>query len=302
MSIQEHSPRSTGAARRRRRIAALTAAAVTSVITLGGLSQVSAADDEGHKPNILLVHGAFADGSSWSGVIARLQADGYNVVASQIPLTSFGDDVAAVKRDLRVLRGPTLVVGHSYGGAVITQAARGRNVVGVVYIAAAAPDTGETAADFNRLAPPLPSQADFVPIDLPHVGRNKAPFVVLARDKVQRDFCQDCSVAEARLVAATEVPINYSAFVTPITGTPAWKRVPAWYQISSRDRIVNPAAQRVFAKRIDPSGAHTITLASSHASLISHARQIAGFIERAARASRRRSASPDASAHRRPKN
>ncbi len=257
------------------------------LVGLGGGSQVGAAPRAAPakpKPNILLVHGAFADGSSWNAVTERLQNKGYNVVASQIPLTSLADDVATVRRDLRVLHGSTLVVGHSYGGAVITQAVQDApNVLGVVYIAATAPDTGEAAGDFNKLAPPLPSGADFTPIDLPNVGANNAPFVVLARSKFRYDFCQDCRAAQARLLAATEAPVNASAFGTPITGTPAWKQFPAWYQISTRDHIINPAAQRILAKRMDPTGAHTIRLSSGHASLLTHADEVAGLIERAAR-------------------
>ena len=268
----------------RSRIVSVTAVTVLVVAGLGGGSLVSASDGRAEpKPNVLLVHGAFADGSSWNAVTKRLLADGYNVVASQIPLTSFSDDVAAVQRDLRVLGGPTVVVGNSYGGAVITQAAEDApDVVGVVYLAAIAPDAGETASDVNKLAPPLPSQRDFEPIDSPNVGDDGAPFVVIARDRFAEDFCQDCSAVRKRLLAATEAPINASAFGSPVTGTPAWRQFPAWYQVSSEDRIINPEAQRIMAQRMDPGGEHTITLRSSHASLISHAQQVAAFIERAA--------------------
>jgi pimeloyl-ACP methyl ester carboxylesterase len=235
------------------------------------------------KPSILLVHGAFADGSTWSAVASRLLHDGFPVVVSQIPLTSVQDDVAAVQRDLRVLGGPTVVVGHSYGGFVITQAAEGAsNVRALVYVAADAPDTGETAADFNKLAPPLPSGSDFVPIDLPHTGQNGAPYVIIARDRFRADFCQDCKAKDAQLLAASEIPTNASSFGTPLTGTPAWRQFPSWYQISSNDHIINPAAQRVMAQRLDPSGARTISIKSGHASLITHAQQVARFIERAA--------------------
>lgn len=270
----------------RRRLVALIASTLFATVAISGAAHPGAAANRagGTKPNVLLVHGAFADGSSWNRVLQRLQRDGYNVVASQIPLTSFTDDVAAVERDLRVLGGPTVVVGHSYGGAVVTQAAAGApNVEAVVYIAATAPDTGEPAGVFNSLAPPLPSVADFTPIDLPHVGQNNAPFVIVARDRFADDFCQDCSRKAAALLAASEVPTNASSFAVPISGVPAWRQVPAWYQISTRDRLISPAAQTVMAKRMDPSGARTIRLASSHASLISHADQVARFIERAAR-------------------
>jgi pimeloyl-ACP methyl ester carboxylesterase len=267
------------------RIPTLAALAVLGAAMTG--ANASAAQASGYaaaKPRILLVHGAFADGSSWSKVTRRLLADGYHVVVSQIPLTSFADDVAAVQRDLRVLHGPTIVVGHSYGGAVITQAAEGQpNVRGLVYIAAGAPDTGETPVDFNKLAPPLPSSKDFVPIDLPNVGQNNSPFVILRRDRFRRDFCGDCSAPESRVLAASEVPINGSSFGATITGTPAWRQFPAWFQVSSHDRIINPAAQRVMARRMDPSGRRTISLRSSHGSLVSHAKQVAAFIERAAR-------------------
>ena len=183
-----------------------------------------------------------------------------------------------------MLHGPTLVVGHSYAGAVMSQATRGAsNVVGLVFIAAVAPDTGEPAAVFNHLAPPLRSQADFVLIDLPHVGENNAPFLLIRRDKFAQDFCQDCSTTEARLLTAAETPTNASDSGTPITGTPAWKQFRSWYQISSQDHIINPAAQKIMAKRVDPTGAHTIMLKSSHASPLSHPKQIAAFIGRAAR-------------------
>jgi pimeloyl-ACP methyl ester carboxylesterase len=188
-----------------------------------------------------------------------------------------------VRRDLRVLGGPTLVIAHSYGGAVITQAAAGApNAVGVVYLAAAAPDTGETASVFFDLAPPVAGDNDLEPIDLPNTGENNAPYVVIDRAKFGADFCADCDAVTRDLLAIEEVPTNASAFDVPISGTPAWRTLPAWYQISTNDRIINPDAQRAMAARLDPTGAHTISLASSHASLLSHAEQVALFIERAA--------------------
>jgi pimeloyl-ACP methyl ester carboxylesterase len=269
-----------------RKLAAV-AISTASVVALVGLAPAGAHSDTARsKPNILLVHGVWADGSSWAGVITRLQADGYNVVASQIPLTSFADDVAVVERDLRVLHGPTLLVGHSYGGQVITQAAQDApNVIGVVYIAALAPDTGESVVDQTELAPALPSQKDAVPIDLPDTGENGAPFILLKRDRFHADFCQDCSDAQAAVLAATETPFNASDFATPLTGTPAWKLVPAWYQISTEDRIINPALEAMLAKRMDPSGHHTIRIAAGHASMVTHPQQVADFIERATRGS-----------------
>lgn len=235
------------------------------------------------KPNVLLVHGAFSDASVWRDVTSRLQHDGYPVVSSQIPLTSLADDVAAVQRDLRTLSGPTLVVAHSYAGVVITQALEGLpNVVGAVYLAAIAPDTGEDGLVFTRLAPPLPGDADIVPIDLPNVGQNGAPYLILDRTRFASDFCQDCSPGVGAVLASAEIPLNASAVSTPITGTPAWRQLPAWYQISTDDHIINPAAQQVMARRMDPSGQHTITLGTGHAAMLTRVEAVTAFIERAA--------------------
>ena len=257
------------------RIRIAIAVAIAACAAVGGGARVDASD-AGTKPHILLVHGAFADGSSWNAVTRRLIADGYDVVASQVPLTSFADDVAAVKRDLHALGGPTIVVGNSYSGAVITQAAENEpDVTGLVYIAAIAPDSGETVSDFAQLAPPTQGLADLEPVD-------GGPFVVINRDRFADDFCADCSATEKRLLTATEAPVNGASFGATITGTPAWRQVRAWYQISSEDRIIDSAAQSVMAQRVDPTGARTITLRSSHASLISHSQQVAAFIERAA--------------------
>jgi pimeloyl-ACP methyl ester carboxylesterase len=260
------------------RIATALAVAACAAFAFVDGAPVRASDAAaGAHANVLLVHGAFADGSSWDAVTRRLISDGYDVVSSQIPLTSFGDDVAAVRRDLHALHGPTVVVGNSYGGAVITQAAQDDpDVVGVVYIAAIAPDGGEHVGDFNALAPPLPSAQDFQAVD-------GGPFVAIARDRFAEDFCQDCSATQKRLLAASEAPINGASFGAAISGVPAWRQVPAWYQISGEDRIINPDAQRIMARRMDPDGTRTITLRSGHASLISHAQQVAAFVERAAR-------------------
>jgi len=271
--------------RARRTLSLAAAAAALGVASAAGVvaqAEPRPGGSGGPKPNVLLVHGAFSDGGVWSDVIRRLSADGYSVTASQIPLTSFADDVAAVQRDLRTLAGPTVVVAHSYGGAVVTQAAQANpNVVAVVYLAAIAPDTGEIPLVINDLAPPLPSGADIVPIDLPNVGENGAPYVIVKRDRFVADFCQDCPPAEGAALAAEEIPINASAFGTPLTGTPAWREVPAWYQISADDHLINPDAQRVMAHRMDPSGRHTITVDTGHAAMLTRAEVIAKFIERA---------------------
>ena len=233
---------------------------------------------------IVLVHGAWSGAWIWEPLGRELDQRGLAHRALDLPTvgeTAVGkdlrDDAAHVRAITRAIDGPVVLVGNSYGGAVITQAAQDDpDVVGVVYLAAIAPDSGETVSDFNALAPPLPSQQDFQAID-------GGPFVIIARDRFPEDFCQDCSTTQKRLLAAKEAPINGASFGAAISGVPAWRQVPAWYQISSEDRIINPDAQRIMAQRMDPDGTRTITLRSSHASLISHAQQVAAFVERAAR-------------------
>jgi pimeloyl-ACP methyl ester carboxylesterase len=230
------------------------------------------------RPNILLVHGAFSDGSIWGLVIETLQDKGFNVVASQIPLTSLADDVGTVKRDLAAFHGPTVVVGHSYGGVVITQAAwKARNVASLVYIAAFAPDTGETIDSIKTQYPPLPSMQYFVPVD-PNVT---PPFLILQRDHFHQFVCQDIDPKKAKALAAAEVPISATVITAPIQGPPGWRKFPTWYQISSNDRMIQPAAQKMMANRAAPSD-HIISIEASHASMLSHPKELAKFIEQAA--------------------
>ena len=229
------------------------------------------------RPNILLVHGALADGSIWAQVIENLQHRRFNVVASQMPLTSFSDDVRAVKRDLGAFYGPTVVVGHSYGGVVITQAvSAAANVAGLVYIAAVAPDVGETIASIFAQYP-LPSAQYMVPVD----PTETPPFLILQRDKVHRFFCPDVELSKARTLAAAEVPTSATFLAAQIQGSPAWQQFPTWYQISRDDEILHPDAQKMMANRAASSG-HIISIKSSHASMLSHPKEVASFIEQAA--------------------
>jgi pimeloyl-ACP methyl ester carboxylesterase len=186
--------------------------------------------DGKQQSNILLVHGAFADGSIWGRVIETLQYARFNVVACQLPLTSFTDDVRTVKQDLVGLHGPTVVVGHSYGGNVITQATSGAaDVAGLVYVAAFAPDTGETIDSIRTQYPPLPSAQYFVPVD----PSESPPFLIMQRDHVHQFFCQDVEPRKAQALAATEGPTSATVFTAPIQGSPAWRQFPTWYQIST---------------------------------------------------------------------
>lgn len=235
--------------------------------------------DGKHDSDILLVHGAFADGSIWRRIIESLQHKGFNVVASQLPLTSLADDVRTVKRDLVSLHGPTVVVGHSYGGTVVTQAATSgvTNVAGLVYIAAFAPDTGETIDSIRTQYPPLPSAQYFVPVD----PSENPPFLILRRDHFHEFACQDVEPKIAKALAAVEGPTSATVLTTPIQGCPAWRRFPTWYQISSDDRMIQPAAQKMMANRAAPPD-HIISIKASHASILSHPEELAEFIAKAA--------------------
>jgi pimeloyl-ACP methyl ester carboxylesterase len=224
------------------------------------------------KPTIVLVHGAFADGSSWSKVIPILEHDGYSVTAVQIPLTSLADDIATTKRALESQKGPVVLVGHSYGGAVITGAAAGNaNVKSLVYVAAFAPDANEplAAAGSKFAAPPL--NAALVP--------DSGGFLYIDRAKFRENFCQDVSEAEARVMAATQKPLHNSAFGAAVPEA-AWKTIPSWYIVSSKDRAINPDLERFYAKR---AGAKTTEIASSHVAFLSHPQEVVKVIENAAR-------------------
>ena len=234
--------------------------------------------DHKHKPSILLVHGAFGDGSIWTQVIQNLQQRRFNVVASQLPLTSVAADVKTVQRDLAALAGPTVVVGHSYGGVVITQAAAGAtNVASLVYIAAFAPDTGESIESILTRYPPLPSAQFLVPID-PH---ENPPFLILQRDKYHQFACQDVPQQTAAVLAAAEGATSATSVSEPIYGPPAWRQFPTWYQISSNDRMIQPAAQEMMAARATRSD-RTISISTGHCSMVSCPERVTTFIEQAA--------------------
>jgi pimeloyl-ACP methyl ester carboxylesterase len=220
--------------------------------------------------SIVLVHGAFADGSSWAKVISILQAKGYNVTAAQIPLTGFADDVAATNRALARQTGPVILVGHSWGGVVITEAGIDQDVVGLVYVAAFGPDAGEVVGDLGKPYPPPPALA--APIVDPQ------GFMTLPTDAVQKHFASDLPPAEARVVAATQGPINASAFGTKVSSV-AWKTKPSWYIVSTLDGAIAPDLERFFAKRMK---ATTTELNASHVSMLSKPNEVAAVIMDAA--------------------
>lgn len=224
--------------------------------------------------NIVLVHGAWADGSSWSKVIPLLQEKGYNVTAVQIPLTSLADDAAVTRRVLAMQNGSTILVGHSYGGAVITEAgANASNVVGLVYISAFAPEGGEALGDLNGRMPAAPGQANFRP--------DAYGFIWIDPKAFPESFAQDVDPVTARVMAAVQKPIAASIFGDKVTQS-AWKSKPSWYLVSENDRIINPDLERFMAKRIGAK--KVVSIPSDHASLVSHPVEVAQLIMDAANA------------------
>jgi pimeloyl-ACP methyl ester carboxylesterase len=219
--------------------------------------------------NIVLVHGGWADGSSWSKVISILHEAGHRVghrvIAVQLPLHSLADDVATVKRAIDLVDGPTILVGHSYGGEVITNAGyNDPNVTGLVYIAAFAPDEGQSLSSF---VDPATFPKDLFILD-------SGGFIYLNPETFRENFAQDVDPAEADLMAIVQKPFNQSIFGEK-SGPPAWKQLPTWYQISDSDRMIPPDVQRMFAERMN---ATTLSLNTSHASYVSHPNDIAELI------------------------
>jgi pimeloyl-ACP methyl ester carboxylesterase len=220
--------------------------------------------------NIVLVHGAFADGSSWAKVIPLLQAKGFNVTAVQNPLTSLADDVAATQRALALQDGPVILVGHSWAGVVITEAGVDPKVVGLVYVAAFAPDQGEVVGDLGKPYPPPPALA--APIV------DKQGFLSLSTDAVVKHFASDLPEKEARVVAATQGPIAGAAFGAQVSAV-AWKTKPSWYIVSKLDGAIPPDEERFFAKRMK---ATTTELPASHVAMLSQPAAVAAVIMDAA--------------------
>jgi pimeloyl-ACP methyl ester carboxylesterase len=219
--------------------------------------------------NVILVHGAWADGSSWGKVIPLLEAKGLNVTAVQLPLTSLADDAATVKRAFALEDGPVLLVGHSYGGSVITAAGNDSKVAGLVYVAAFAPDKGESTLDQIK-ANPTPVGTELRP--------DASGFFKLSGKGISEDLAPDLPEAEQRVLSAAQAPTAGAAFGAPIT-TPAWRNKPSWFVIASGDRVISPKLEEAEARKMN---AKSITISSSHVVLVSHAVEVADFIERAA--------------------
>jgi pimeloyl-ACP methyl ester carboxylesterase len=210
-------------------------------------------------PNIVLVHGAWADGSCWSNVIERLQADGYKVTAPQLPETSLAADVARVRHVLTRQSGPTILAAHSYGGQVITSLATDApNVVGLVYIAAFGLDEGESIGALLQQGPPTPAVAN---IEVDSEG-----FAWLPENDFLDHFAADIDPVKAKVMYAVQQPLPLSTF-DDVMGTPAWKSLPSWYLVAQNDEVIPPDAERQFAHRM---GADTIEVTSGHCAMVSH--------------------------------
>jgi pimeloyl-ACP methyl ester carboxylesterase len=224
------------------------------------------------RPNIVLVHGAWADGSSWSGVIEQLQARGHRVTAPQFPLTALADDVARLRQVLSLQDGPTIVAGHSYGGQVVTAlGTNAPNVVALVYIAAFGLDEGESLGALLSQGPTPPALAhQFVDGGL----------AWLAEEDFVNHFAADVDRVRARVMYAVQQPLAVTAF-EDLMGAPAWKSLPSWYMVATDDQALPPDAQRSFAKRM---GATVVEVPSSHVAMVSHAGEVASLVEAAAQA------------------
>ncbi|GAA4317681.1 alpha/beta hydrolase [Mucilaginibacter gynuensis] len=236
-------------------------------LLIGGL-QVNAQATNA-KPTIIFVHGIWADGSSWADQITALQAKGYPVISVQNPITSLADDVAATKRAIARAKGKVILVGHSWGGFVITQAGNDPKVAGLVYVAALVPDLGETVPTLSANGPAVKLADYFEPQD---------GFIYLSKTGVETVFAQDLTAAQQAAIYATQTPASQTVFGDK-SGEPAWKTKASWYIVAKSDKAINPELERFMAKRIK---AKTTEIEASHVVMISHAKQVTSIIEEAA--------------------
>jgi pimeloyl-ACP methyl ester carboxylesterase len=221
--------------------------------------------------DVVLVHGGFVDGSGWEGVYRILRKDGYSVAIVQNPTISLADDVAVTKRIIALQNGPVILVGHSYGGVVITEAGNDPRVAGLVYITAFAPDRGESVSSLIKDSPP---GAPVPPILQPQDG-----FLFLDNAKFPASFAADVDAEKAAFMADSQVPWGVDALSDTIS-EPAWKSKPSWYLVATADKMIPPAAQRLMSKR---AGSTVVEVEGSHAIYVSQPNEVAALIEKAAR-------------------
>ena len=258
---------------------ALTSIAFAAAL-LSSAVPASAATASASKPTVVLVHGAFADSSSWDGVAAKLQADGYNVVAAANPLRSVKVDAEAVSSVVKGIQGPVVLVGHSYGGAVISTAAQGNaNVKGLVYVAAFAPEAGENALELSgRFPGSTLGGALAAPVTLADGGKD----LYIDQAKFPQQFAADVPKAKARLMAVGQRPIAEAA-LKEAAGAPAWKNVPSYFVYGTADKNIPPAALKFMAERAQSRKTVEVS-GASHVVMTSHPAEVAKLIEQAASA------------------
>ena len=257
---------------------AILGGALALLAVVSSAQSADAAKEPTPKPTIVLVHGAWADSTGWSGVIKRLDQDGYDVLAPATPLRSLSGDAAYVASFLAQTPGPIVLVGHSYGGAVITNAAAGHdNVKALVYIDGFAPDIGENTLALAGADSLIPSSIEFKGI--PPFGPTDVD-VYIKKESFRETFAADVSKKEAALMAVAQRPAAAVTGSEPTTAT-AWKTIPSWYLVGRQDRTITPEAQRFMAHR---AGSTTVEIDSSHVSMISHPDAVADLIETAANA------------------
>lgn len=241
--------------------------AAASILGLAVLPAAAAAQP---AKNVILVHGAWGDGSSWSKIIPILTAKGLHVTAVQLPLTSLADDAAAVRRAIALEDGPVVLAGHSYGGAVITEAGADPKVSALVYVAAFAPDNGQSAGSLAASVAPAPMASEAKP--------DAQGFLKLTHAGVYDDFAQDASPAEKLLLFSAQAPTNVKSLGGTISNA-AWRTKSSWYIVASQDRAIQPSLEATMAKTIK---ARTTTVAGSHMIMLSHAPDVAAVISQAA--------------------
>ncbi len=254
---------------------------ILAAFTLGAMALAGPAVAD-QKPTVVLVHGAFAESNSWNGVVKDLEADGYPVVGAANPLRSVKGDAAYVSSILAGIKGPVILVGHSYGGSVISNAANGHdNVKALVYVAAFAPDAGESAAELSgkfpgsTLAPTLAA-----PVTLPDGGHD----LYIEQSKFRSQFAADVPAAEAKLMAAGQRPITEAALKEP-AGEPAWKKIPSWFVYGDADKNIPAAAMAWMAERAKAKDT-VVVKGASHVLMVSHPDTVAKLIEKAAASSK----------------
>ena len=252
---------------------------LAGMVALLGLLAISTFSGKAETPmsqpqrvrNIVLVHGAWADGSSWNKIIPLLQQNGFHVTAVHLPFTTLAEDAATVKRALALQNGPAILVGHSYGGAVITEAGDDPNVAALVYVAAFAPDLGQSAGDLNNQYPP--------PSESKEIRPDANGFLQLTDKGVAEDFGQDLTPPEKQIIAAIQGQVSGPNELGAKVTTVAWKQKPTFYIVADQDRMISPELERKFAAQMH---AKTIHISSSHVPMLSHPKQVAEFIASAA--------------------